>query len=303
MWANITDLKISIYPAVVWWWKRFSIQYWSLKWDLASVSIFLNCNLLCLHTISVFLSLFLMIIFFSGKRFYFPLQWKNVHTFSASLWFVWKTDTGGGFGLSSAQTPTKTPSTGLKLVPGFGRMPLSLCLSHQELEVSESVSYDDTARVDQLDNCPCRQKNTQCLKKRSESWNLTASTDSDYMAVTEEQILHPGAHLIWTNVSWWGFSTNPSLSLLWEIKRERCWLLSYSILLKEAPHISRSHYLSLGVAADMLGLALFYFGFRLLKGAIKTFWYFTGALSSYFQRFDVWHPRPDVSNLQESLSK
>lgn len=58
-------------------------------------------------------------------------------------------------GLGSPQTPTTTPSIGLALVTGFGRMPLSLCLNHQKLEVSESVSIDDTACADQLFNCPC----------------------------------------------------------------------------------------------------------------------------------------------------
>lgn len=54
------------------------------------------------------------------------------------------------------QTPAVTLSTGLKPVAGFGRVPLSFCLSQQELEGSKTVSYDDIAPADELISSPCR---------------------------------------------------------------------------------------------------------------------------------------------------
>lgn len=54
-----------------------------------------------------------------------------------------------GLACTLTRTPSITLSTGLKPVPGFGRMPFSLCLSQQELEGSKSVSYDDIAPADQ----------------------------------------------------------------------------------------------------------------------------------------------------------
>lgn len=55
----------------------------------------------------------------------------------------------GGLVCTLTQTPATTLSSGLKLVADVGRMPLSLCLSQQELEASETVSYDDAASANQ----------------------------------------------------------------------------------------------------------------------------------------------------------
>lgn len=141
----------------------------------------------------------------------FSTNWTSM-VLPPPLLFVWKSG-AGGLVCTLTLTPTTTLSSGLKLVADVGRMPLSLCLSQQELEGSETVSYDDTASANQpiiVHECKIKRFTTQCLKKRSERWTLTASTESDYTVATEVQILYLAALLIWTNVSWWSFNINPS---------------------------------------------------------------------------------------------
>lgn len=105
------------------------------------------------------------------RDFTFPSSGKRL-THSVLLYCLCENQALGVCTLT--QTPTITLSTGLKPVPGFGRMPLSLSLSQQELEGSDAVSYDDIAPADQLIiiNVGGKKKNiitTQYLKKRSES--------------------------------------------------------------------------------------------------------------------------------------
>ncbi len=109
---------------------------------------FINCNFLCFHVFSLCLYLLRFRFTLASRRCPILFYELDISPHSALLYCLCENQALGVCTLT--QTPTITLNTGLKPVPGFGRMPLSLSLSQQELEGSEAVSYDDIAPADQL---------------------------------------------------------------------------------------------------------------------------------------------------------
>lgn len=84
--------------------------------------------------------------------FSFPSSERGFHTLCSPLWFCVK-NCRRRFGSRINPDPDNiTLSSGLKPVPGFERMPPSLCLRDRGLEGSKGAGYDDSAAADQLIN-------------------------------------------------------------------------------------------------------------------------------------------------------
>lgn len=164
------------------------LHHHSLKLHAFCLSVFLFSAVQFHFSAQKMTCPFLCLIFYeqgtSSRWFFFPLQWKRV-SHIVLCFMVCVKNCRRRFGSRINPDPDNiTLSSGLKPVPGFERMPPSLCLRDRGLDGSKGAGYDDSAAADQLINyshAGMKNKKKSLLiyiwRKRSASWTLTAAAD------------------------------------------------------------------------------------------------------------------------------